>query len=38
MLDVAPTKEHFKPYSIDEIMTIMESKPNNWDYIDKRTQ
>src|SRR5690554_2307018 len=36
MLDVALTKEHFKPYTIDEVMTIMENKPNNWDFIGKQ--
>lgn len=34
MLDVAPTKDHMYPYSLDEIIDIMESKPNNWDYIE----
>ena len=38
MLDVALTKEHFKPYTIDEVMTIMENKPNNWDFIDKEVK
>ena len=35
MFDVYPKKDHMYPYSLDEIMDIMESKPNNWDYIEK---
>jgi len=35
MLDVCPKKDHMYPYSYDEIIDIMESKPNNWDYIEK---
>lgn len=33
MFDVAPRKEHIQPYSFDEIVEIMKTKPNNWDYI-----
>jgi len=36
MLDVAPTKDHIYPYSLDEIKEIMKTKPNNWDYIEKK--
>ena len=35
MLDVCPKKEHMNAYSLDEIIDIMELKPNNWDYIEK---
>jgi len=35
MLDVAPTKEHMYPYSFNEIKEIMETKPDNWDFIQK---
>lgn len=33
MFDVAPSKEHLAPYSLDEIKEIMKTKPNNWDFI-----
>jgi len=35
MFDVCPKKDHMYPYSLDEIIDIMESKPNNWDYIER---
>lgn len=35
MFDVALTKEHFSPYSINEIKEIMNELPNNWDYIER---
>ena len=35
MIDVCPKKDHMYPYSLDEIIDIMESKPNNWDYIER---
>jgi len=35
MIDVCPKKDHMYPYSLGEIIDIMESKPNNWDYIER---
>jgi len=35
LFDVCPTKDHLQPYSWDEIKIIMNSKLNNWDYIER---
>lgn len=34
----AQKKEHINPYSLDEIIDIMESKPNNWDYVESESK
>lgn len=33
--DCQPTANHMKPWSYEELIEIMETKPKNWDYIER---